>query len=183
MSRRLTNDDRKSIVREAISRTFDKEEKKLLAEKVALTTQLYNSAMPRALQRRLKSLGEKWINTTLEPSFSLRNGYTFYGARSPKEKKFFLPLAYSERRFVVKDEALTDAAVNLMNRCEELKKRVRQSELDLTAMLGNISTTKQLVSVWPQGKKFYARLLQVTESKTCLPAVLLEKVNATFNLE
>lgn len=175
---RLTNMDREGVVERAINHAFGARAAALEAEENRIGMAAYDIAVPKAERQAAAKLSERWLRT----DGCLKFRFDFRKVTLHVSPKVLVPSrSYScEDLGLVQDVELIAAYEKLQADRGTLKADRERAETGLKALIGRVSTLRQLRETWPEGETFYAHLKPRDEAS--VPAVMVDDLNRMLGL-
>jgi hypothetical protein len=182
---KLTNEMRSSIVHRCLTATFAKSLEKHMASRTKLADEIYHREHNYA-EKIAAKLPAEWQHTT--GSFTIQHdGFSYrssYRAADPNtacsemklSKRRLAPHTSTINIKVPKSDAFYKRADDIARAEVQLAKDREALKDKLTRMLAGISTDKQLMEVWPEGKKFFPDF--TPPARGMVPTALIDSVNA-----
>lgn len=183
---KITKEQKESIIDRCVSATFGKREAAIKAERTKLADALWTHEHG-AAEKIAAKLPKQWQHTV--GSFYIEHdGFNQRYRPDPntadrdlKLSKLHLgPSSHSVHIKVAKDHPLYQQAddvarteVTLMKERETLKNKLKN-------LLANVNTDKQLMEVWPEGKKFFPQF--EAPARGMVPIGLVKEINAMTGL-
>lgn len=178
-SPRITNTMRQGIVKNTIDHTFKKERDAIDRRESELALLAYNEKYT-ALERKCFESCPDLFGVSNGMHLNIRGMSISIGFGKDTQK----PVAESHtwgNRFTPSTK-LSDAVYELTNDREDLKKRVREAEVQLMAVLESVQSFKKLRAVWPQGEKFYD-MYDVDYEKAGVPSIVVSELNKVLGIK
>ena len=178
---RITNDLRSSIVTDSINQTFEKEQNAITKKENSLAMQCYYMIFDAATIAAVANVPKGWIR---ENDDCLRFNCNGYDVRLKVKEVTKVPFGdgYNCKSLGSISDALAEKVIEFLGERDELKDRASKAHRALSAMLGQINTFKQLEAAWPEGKKFYAKYIEV-RGESALPVIQVSEVNSMLGLK
>ena len=178
---RLTNDNRDDIVRRAIAKKFEKQEKDLVKQEQALAIKAYNSLFDAATRRKIKALDAKWFYFDTCLKFNC-NGQTHFLRVDSSEKVPVPNRGYGCQNLGALPGPMAEEVIAFGNLKEDIRTQKRELEVKLKGLLYSITTLKRLQELWPEGREFY-KSFEGFDTKPGLPAIIFDDINKMLDIE
>lgn len=176
---RLSSFTRGAIIAAAIDATFAKETERLQRAEGKLARRAYDALIPKAEQRLVDQIPKHWLSFNTQISLNVagrRISLKFVGDAMPIPNKWSFEFGVIDAR-----NTLATAIDDHLGAKSDLKKRQEEAKGALNAMLSRVTTAKQLLEIWPEGRRFYQSLLEAAPRQ--LPALRVDEVNAMLGLK
>jgi len=184
-SPRITNTMRDGIVNNTLEHTFKKERDALLKAEGKLARLAYNEMYDLPTRKAFAQLPQGIFAVSSDICLNIRGmSVTLSFGKAADGSRTELPVGdnHGYRNRLTPSVPLSDQCYTYVMDNEDLKKRMREAEVQLRAMLESVQSFKKLRAVWPQGEKFYD-MYDVDSEKTGVPSVVVTQLNKILNLK
>ena len=148
-SRPLNKSDVEMIVKRALAARFNELEERLTKQEKELADRVHKALLDKNELAMAEKLGVGWVGTVqYSLSFVMPNGQ-YRQLTLDGDKTYFWPNRYHARDSVLQDTDAVAAIEKHEEEYESYRDARNQARLALIGLLSSVSTTKQLVDVWP----------------------------------
>lgn len=172
---KLNTDLRKKIYHMALDDTFDKEFKAFRTKEGALALEVWESMVDLNQRKALSKIDSKFISHSSTLRVNAR-GWTVL-LRLDKA----MPDKWGYESVHLTDEAMIERVRKHAQDEGDMLKRHTEGQKSLWTMLTQATTFEQLATAWPEGKEYYAPVLEQHNKKT-LPVIDVANVNKALGL-
>jgi len=184
-SPRITNTMRDGIVKNTLEHTFKKEQDALLKAEGKLARLAYNEMYDATTRKAFATLPAGIFSGAGDICLNIRGmAVSLSFGRQPDGSRTTLCVGsdHGFRNRLTPSDPISDHCYEYITKGEDLRKRMREAEIQLRAMLESVQSFKKLRAVWPQGEKFYD-MYDVDSEKTGVPSVVVTQLNKILNLK
>ncbi len=184
-SPRITNTMRDGIVKNTLEHTFKKEQDALLKAEGKLARLAYNEMYDATTRKAFITLPSGIFGKSSDVCLNIRGmSVTLSFGKEPDGSRTELCVGenHGYRNRLTPSVPVSDQCYDYIMQNEDLKKRMREAEVQLRAMLESVQSFKKLRAVWPQGEKFYD-MYDVDSEKSGVPSVVVTQLNKILNLK
>lgn len=182
---KLTNWIREGIAKRAVAASFDPRNQMLLAAEDALAREAYTVAFTKQELAAVAKIPANWVRLDACLRFNVA-GLTITldligeGLPVPYKVKGSEYGGWGCKPLVaIPHGDLADRVQAHANDKEDYKRQRRDALAKVEALLGSVSTLKQLADIWPEGAPFYSVL---SERPVLPPAIRVDEINAALGL-
>ena len=179
---RLSDARREQIKRTCINDLFDEVETKLFEQKKVIAESVLKQALPEGFHPSREQFN--WFeNAKYLTVFDGHNEFFEYDFRNDdvyRPVPHFLIRNYSSRAAVSTDtigSAILKSIKKWKADKEAHDKKKALIEWQIDTVLYGVNTSKQLLEVWPEGKKYFEFLLVDNVQKIMPPAIITDELN------
>lgn len=175
---RLNMDDRRSIVKKAISARFDPPREQIEKDKEAFALRLYESAYPKKVKEWAAQAPKGWLHLDT----CLRFNVSGHSIKLNISEGVPVPYnaGYCQQLIAINNDELRDEHMALDKRETDLKAERQSAEAQLTALLGRVSTLNRLKEIWPEGEPFFSHL--APRDRVDVPAIQVSDINRLLGI-
>ena len=183
---KLTNHHRDAIANAAAAYAFDPKAAALSKTEDMLAHEAYELLFPLSQRVAVKALPKFWFNHVNSLIFNVNGAkitLKFLGDAVPAPAVSKLGSGNPANGYspvgAVPAGDLAERIMKHVDARDSLAKERKAARTDLRAMLGTITTDKQLREAWPEGEEFYSKF---SAAPVSLPAVSMADINKRFGL-
>lgn len=183
---KLTNHHRDAIANAAAAYAFDPKAAALSKTEDMLAREAYELLFPLSQRVAVKALPKFWFNHVNSLIFNVNGAkitLKFLGDAVPAPAVSKLGSGNPANGYspvgAVPAGDLAERIMKHVDARDSLAKERKAARTDLRAMLGTITTDKQLREAWPEGEEFYSKF---SAAPVSLPAVSMADINKRFGL-
>lgn len=170
MSRRLTNDDRRTIRKRLLEHAFAKREAALLKEENVLAAAAYDRVYPKKIRDLMAALPEGFLSEDESIRATVDGRQFDLKFSEPRRGRHGSP-HYTTAKFfnVLGDDALGTKILAHANAEKALKEEQDKASSNIRAALLAMTTVKQCIERWPEARVFVEDLEKKPVTALAIP--------------
>jgi hypothetical protein len=175
---RLTKEMRESIAIRASNTSFLAEYEAIKKEEHKIGMALYEEAFDKKVRGQAARMPKHWMRQ----DGCLRFNCGGYDLTFTVKEAVPVPSSTHCARLANITGELAVTAQKHAEKIQDLKKRNKDAQRALLAMLHGIGSIKQLKNAWPEGAEFYS-MYDIESPKAGVPAVQIAEINSMLGLK